>query len=333
MTKISDLIDESNQSVYVVAEIGINHNSDLKLAKKMIRAASLSGVDAVKFQTIIPEELFSKVDNPELFKMSNDWILSKKQHIELIKYANQNKIDFFSTPFGNKSVKMLRELHVKMIKIASSDMDNFDLLENSIQNKVPLVVSTGMSTFQEIAKTVEFIKNRKRKFILLHCNSAYPTKPEDVNLSSIPHLKKCFGVPVGYSDHTLGIDACVSSVMMGACMLEKHFTLDKDMKGPDQKLSGIPEEFKEMVERVRQVEKFLGKPRENYVKSEEQFREKMRKSIHVTQNLKKGTKIKKSMLSLVRPGTGIPPSMLDKIVGMVVQNDIKKGIMLKWTNF
>jgi len=266
MTKISKLMNGINDSVYVVAEIGINHNSDLKLAKKMIRAAAQSGVDAVKFQTFIPEELFSKIDNPELFKMSNDWVLSKKQHIELIKYANQNNVDFFSTPFGNKSVKMLRELQVKMIKIASSDMNNFDLLENSIKNKVPLVVSTGMSTFQEIAYTVEFIKNSKRKFVLLHCNSAYPTKPEDVNLSSIPFLKKCFGVPIGYSDHTLGIDACVSSVIMGACMLEKHFTLDKDMEGPDQKLSGIPEEFKEMVEKVRQVEKFVGIPRENFVK-------------------------------------------------------------------
>ena len=333
MSQIKNLFNNKLKSVYVVAEIGINHNGDTEIAKEMIESASRCGANAVKFQTLVPDELFSTSTNPKLFELSKDWILTKDQHIILKKYAEKHNLDFFSTPFGNKSIKLLRDIKIKMIKIASSDMDNFDLISKSLDLRVPLIVSTGMSTLAEIASTVQFLKQNNANFLLLHCNSSYPSKIEDANLHSIPYLKNMFSVPVGYSDHTIGNLACLTAVSLGACVLEKHFTLDKNMKGPDQKLSTDPKKFTELIKDVKRIKKSLGTPRYMVNKSETNFRQNMRKSIAAKTHLKRGVKITPSMLNLIRPGTGISPKFLNNLSGMTIKKDVKAGHLLSWTDF
>jgi len=325
-------IGEKNP-VYIVAEAGINHNSDMKIAKEMIKIASKCGADAIKFQTIIPDELFSERINPDLYKMSKKWFLNKKQHTELLNYAKKNKIEFFSTPFGNKSINILREVGVKLLKIASGDLDNKELINQAASLGIPIIISSGMSTIKEIATTVNFLKKKKHKFILLHCNSSYPTPSEDANLLTIPFLKQKFRVPVGYSDHTQGIEACLAAVSLGAILIEKHFTLNKNMEGPDQKLSSDPIEFGELVKAIRTTEKMIGTHRNGVTNSEKKFRKLMRKSVGTARDLTKGTKIKKSDLTLFRPGTGINPKMLEKLVGKTVKKSVKKGQLVEWNMF
>jgi len=324
---------EYNKPVYIVAEAGINHNGDLKLAKKMIESASKCGADAIKFQTIFPEELFSQKLNPELYSLIQKLSFNKKQHIELKKFAIKNKIEFFSTPVGIKSTKLLHDIKVNVIKIASGELTNFQLIKYIAKSKTPMIISTGMSKIDEIKSVVEIVKNENCQFMLLHTTSSYPTSPNEANLSSISFLREKFGVPVGYSDHTLGIDACLAAIPLGACLIEKHFTLNKNFEGPDHKLSADEGELKELVTKSKLIKKFLGKPRSDVTKSEKKFRKLMRKSIVTKTNITKGTKIKKSMLTFLRPGTGIPPFMIDKIVGKKIKQDIKKGMLLQQNMF
>jgi N,N'-diacetyllegionaminate synthase len=332
MEKIQSVINLKNKSTYIVAEIGINHNGDIELAKKMIDAAKKAGADAVKFQNFRPDEIFAK-ENLELYNLVNKWALNKKDLSQLKNYAIKTKIEFFSTPFGKDGVKNLEELKVKAIKIASSDLDNFQLLDDCIKVKIPLIISTGMSTVGEIFETVEYLKEKKAQFMLLHCISCYPTIKKDANLTTIRYLKEIFQEPIGYSDHTLGIEACVAAVTLGAKMVEKHFTIDNNLEGPDQKISSNPIEFKKMVKGIRSVEKLLGEHRTNIYDCEIPFRNNMRKSVHAKKNLKKGERITKSMLTLVRPKKDIPPKMLDNITGMKVKRNIKKGSPITWLDF
>ena len=320
-------------STYLIAEAGINHNGDFNIAKKMIESAAASGANGIKFQTINPDELFSKNINSELYELSKDWILTKKDHLELQKYSKKNKIDFFSTPFGLKSAKLLQEIKVPIIKIASGEITNHNLIKYLSKMKIPMLVSTGMTTISEIAEVVELIKQYDCPFTLLHCVSSYPTLAKDANLSTIQYLKNTFKVPVGFSDHTTGIEVSLAAVALGASVIEKHFTLDKNMPGPDQKLSLNPSEFLQLSEKTRLIEKSLGTPRSNVIKSEIRFRENMRKSLGIKSDLTAGTKLKHSMISLFRPGTGIPPNMINNIVGRTVNKPIKAGTLLSWDDF
>ena len=323
----------SGNSVYVVAEAGINHNGDINIAKKMIEAAAKAGADAIKFQTIFSEELFSKKLNPELYDLIKQWSFNKREHIELKKHAEKNGIDFFSTPVGKKSAKLLREIGVKCIKIASGELTNHELIKNVAKMKKPMIISTGMSTMSEIMDTVNLVRQENCPFALLHCNAAYPSPHEDVNLSNINYLQEMFDVPIGFSDHTIGDEACLAAVSMGASIIEKHFTLDKNMEGPDQKLSADVAEFTNLVSKIRIIEKLRGSPRTGPTKSEMKFRKLMRKSVCAATNIPHGTKLKKPMLTLVRPGTGIPPTMLDQLIGMTIKKDIKKGTLIDWKMF
>ncbi|RZD44666.1 MAG: N-acetylneuraminate synthase [Thaumarchaeota archaeon] len=322
-----------NYPVFIIAEAGINHNGDINIAKKLIKEASNCGADAVKFQTIITDELFSKKLNPELYELVNKWVLSKRDHLILMDYAKKNKIEFFSTPMGKKTTKLLVSLNISAIKIASGDLDYHEFLKYVAKTKSPMIISTGMSKISEIASAVEIIKSENCKFALLHCNSSYPTPIEDANLSTIPYLQKMFDVPIGYSDHTDGIDACIGAVALGANILEKHFTLDKEMDGPDQKLSADPKEFSELIRKTRFMEKALGKPRSNITKSEQKFVKRMRKSIGVSKNIPAKTKITKSMLTAFRPGNGISPTMIEHIVGLKTKKAIDKDTQLSWDMF
>ena len=321
------------KTTYIIAEAGINHNGDIEIAKKMIEKAALSGANAIKFQTIIPDELFSNTINSKLYSMSKSWILTKKDHVELQKHCKKNKIDFFSTPFGLKSAKILQDIKVPIIKIASGEVTNFELITCISKMKIHMLVSTGMTSFSEIAKVVEVIKKFNCPFTLLHCISSYPTHSKDANLSTIPYLKKIFDVPVGFSDHTTGIDVSLAAIALGATVIEKHFTLDKNMDGPDQKLSLDPSELTLLVKKTRMIEKSLGTPRSSIFDVEIKFRNNMRKSLGASQNIPANTIIKSSMITMFRPGTGISPDMKNNIIGMKTRKMIKKGTHLKWDDF
>lgn len=331
--KIGKIEVGKGHPVFVVAEAGINHNGDMETAKKMIESAVECGANGIKFQTLLPEELFSENLNPEWFEMIKKWSFNKKQHLELFNHAKKNKIEFFSTPVGIKTAKLLKDIKINCIKIASGEMTNYQLVETVAKMHLPMIVSTGMSTLSEISKTVEVIRREGCEFALLHCNASYPSPVEDSNLQTIPYLEQMFGVPVGYSDHTVGSDVCVGAVSLGACIVEKHFTLDKEMDGPDHKLSADPQELTELVNKIRTIEKALGSIRKGPTKSEEKFKKLMRKSIAVSTNISAGTKIKKSMLALIRPGTGIPPIYINDLVGITLKKDVKKGSLLSWDMF
>jgi len=320
-------------SVYVIAEAGINHNSDIQIAKKMIESASKCGANAIKFQTFTPDELFSELINPELYNLSKTWVLTKSDHIELQKYAKKNKIDFFSTPCGIKSANLLKKIKVPFIKIASGELTNLDLIDYISKMKIPMMISTGMTSISEISKVVEIVQSNNCPFSLLHCISSYPAKHSDANLSTIPQLQKTFDIPVGFSDHSLGIDISLAAVALGATIIEKHFTLDKNMPGPDQKLSIDPNELSNLVKKIRIIEKAMGSSRKTVFKTEESFRKNMRKSLGAAQNIPVNTIIKRSMITSFRPGTGIPPYLIDEFIGRKTKKTIKKGSLLNWDFF
>jgi N,N'-diacetyllegionaminate synthase len=320
-------------SVYVIAEAGINHNSDIQIAKKMIETASKCGADAIKFQTFTPDELFSELINPELYNLSKTWVLTKNDHIELQKHAKKNKIDFFSTPCGIKSANLLKKIKVPFIKIASGELTNLELIDYISKMKIPMMISTGMTSISEISKVVEIVQSNNCPFSLLHCISSYPAKYSDANLLTIPQLQKTFDMPVGFSDHTLGIDISLAAVALGATIIEKHFTLDKNMNGPDQKLSIDPTELSDLVKKIRVIEKAMGNSRKTVFKTEESFRKNMRKSLGTTQNIEANTIIKRSMITSFRPGTGISPQLIDEFIGRKTKKPIKKGSLLNWDFF
>ena len=200
---------------YIVAEAGINHNSDIEIAKKMIEIAAQCGANAIKFQTFTPDELFSEAVNPELYNLSKTWVLNKKDHIELQKHAKKNKIDFFSTPCGIKSANLLKKLKVPFMKIASGELTNLELIDHISKMQIPMMISTGMTSISEISKVIEIVQTNKCEFSLLHCVSSYPAKSSDANLSTIPQLRNMFNVPVGFSDHTVGVDVSLAAVALG----------------------------------------------------------------------------------------------------------------------
>ena len=325
---IGKKIINDHSPTYIIAEAGINHNGDMHIANEMIEIAAKCGVDAIKFQSFEPQELFSEYLSKDIFDFAKTLHISKKQHVKLKRKAEKLGLDFISTPSGKNSLKILKNLKVKAIKIASPDFDDVELLSMAAKTKIPLIVSTGMSTFSEIVTAVETLKNENATFCLLHCNSSYPSSIKDANLNTILYFKKVFDVPIGYSDHTLGLDACLTAVSMGAKIIEKHFTLDKNMDGPDQKLSSDPKEIKELISKIRTIEKLQGHARSNVTDSEKKFRKLMRKSLAINKDVKAGTKITKNMLMSIRPGTGIPPTQINHIIGITLKKDIKKDTLL-----
>lgn len=320
--------------VYIVAEIGINHNCNLEIAKRMIESAAECGADAVKVQTFFPEEEFSEKLDPKLYNLVKQWSFTRiKDNLELKRHAQKFGIEFFSTPDGIRSAKLLKKVGMNCYKIASGSITNIPLIKTIAKLGKPMIISTGMTTLSEIAYVAEIVREHNCPFALLHVNSSYPTPIEDANLSTIQYLQKMFKVPIGYSDHIMGNDVCLAAVSLGACIIEKHFTLDKNMEGPDQKLSADPDDFRDLVTKIRLIEKSIGTPRAGVTKSEKKFFRPMRFSLGAAKDIPAGTKIKSSMLCTFRPASGIPPTMLDHIVGMTVKKDVKKDTMLTWDIF
>lgn len=327
---------------FIIAEAGVNHNGSLDLAKKLVDVAKIAGVDAVKFQTFKAEDVVTKSagmaeyqkkntgKNESQLEMIKKFELSYKDFLELKKYCDNKKIVFLSTPHTQDAVDFLDSI-MPLYKIGSGDLTNLLFLKKVANKKKLIILSTGMANILEVKKAIETIKNcGNNQIIILHCTTNYPCPAEEVNLKAMITLQKEFNLPVGYSDHTEGILASIMAVSMGACVLEKHFTLDKNLSGPDHKASLNPQELKEMVLAVRSVEKFLGNGVKKPTKSEEKIKKIVRKSIVAKIDIKKGQKISLENIAFKRPGTGISPEFASNIIGKTVKKDIKKEELISW---
>ena len=323
-------------SVFIIAEAGVNHNGSVDLAKKLIDVASISGADAVKFQTFKAKNLVventKKADyqkqttdaSESQFDMLKKLELDAETHKGLIAYCQEKNIMFLSTPFDHESIDLLCDLGLKIFKVPSGEITNLTYLRyvGSLNKRV--ILSTGMSNLEEVGDALNILINAgtsKDNITVLHANTMYPTPMEDVNLNAMLTIQKEFGVAVGYSDHTLGIEVDIAAVAMGASCIEKHFTLDKTMDGPDHKASLGPEELKAMVSAIRNIEKALGSSEKKPSPSETVNKEVVRKSIVAKTNINKGDILDENNLCVKRPGSGVSPMKWDEVIGTISSND------------
>lgn len=314
--------------VLIIAEAGVNHNGSVDNAKSMIDAAADAGADIIKFQTFKSEELVTKDaskasyqeentgNNDSQLSMLKKLELSESDHIELKNYCQKRGIEFLSTPFDMESIGYLNELGISLWKIPSGEITNYPYLAKIASTGKPIIMSTGMSTIEEIEDAMRVLRDNGAKSIsLLHCNTQYPTPFTDVNLNVMNTLKESFDVEVGYSDHTLGIEVPIAAVAMGASIIEKHFTLDRNMQGPDHKASLEPQELKTMVDSIRNIEMALGECEKKPTSSELENRNVARKSIVARKEIKKGDIFTEENITTKRPGTGISPMRWNEILG------------------
>ncbi|AAB99068.1 TPA: N-acetylneuraminate synthase [Methanocaldococcus jannaschii] len=327
--KIGDRYVGKGEPTFIIAEGGLNHNGDIDIGKELVKEAKKCGADAIKFQSYHTEDFISK--KSEYYELFKSLELSEEEFYELKEYAEKIGIMFISTPLDLKYVDILNKMNVPAFKIASGDLTFYPLLEKVAKTGKPVILSTGMSDIGEIWEAVKVLENNGcRDIILLHCISSYPTPYEDVNLNAIKTLKSIFNIPVGYSDHTLGILAPVVSVALGADVIEKHFTLDKNMEGPDHALSADPEEFKEMVNNIRLVEKMLGSGEKIPMPSERDVIVEARRSIVAKRNIKKGEYLSVDNISFKRPGRGIETKYLSIILNRKIKNDKEEDDIIYW---
>ena len=328
-------------SVFIIAEAGVNHNGSIELAKKLIDVAYEAGVDAVKFQTFKATNLVSKDakkadyqvkniddgDDDSQYNMLKKLELDIDTHKELISYCDSKDIMFLSTPFDHDSIDLLDSLELKIFKIPSGEITNLPYLRHigSLQKQV--ILSTGMANIGEIEDALDILIEAgtlKENIKVLHANTMYPTPMEDVNLNAMVTIGNTFNVEYGYSDHTLGIEVPTSAVAMGASCIEKHFTLDKTMSGPDHKASLDPNELKAMVKAIRNIELAMGDGIKKPSKSETPNIEVVRKSIVASLNIKKGEIFTEENLAIKRPASGISPMRWDSIIGTIAQKDYQE---------
>lgn len=319
------------QSTFIIAEIGLNHNGEIDLAKKMVKEAKRCGANAAKFQMFNTEELYSR--EHDHFEMFDSLQFSNEEWQEIRDFAEKEDMLFTASVFDKDSADFLHELESPMFKVASGDLTHIPLLDHISKKKKPTVISTGLSNISEVEEAVNtFHSNDNHNFSLLHCVSNYPSSLENLNLNVIETLKRAFGVPVGFSDHTLGKTAPVTAVALGADIIEKHFTLDREMEGPDQELSLPPDMFKDMVENIRGIEKGLGNGIKKPVEGEEMIKN-ARRGITVRNTIEKGEKITEEDLKITRPERGIEPKFYDVVVGKKAEKTIEKDEPLKWSHF
>ena len=330
---------------YIIAEIGANHNGEMDLAIKMIDAAKSCGCDAVKFQSWTPDSLIAKEeydrnqeynDSPKkhfgsLKEMVEKYYLRPEQHSELKNYCDKIGIEFCSTPFSEDEADLLEELGVNFYKVASMDINNPRLLKHVAEKNKPIILSTGMSTLAEIENAIKTIESEgNHQIILLHCVAIYPPAYEDINLNNIPMLRQTFGYPIGFSDHSVGVSIPLASVALGSCVIEKHFTFDKNMPGWDHEVSANPEDMKVIVEESRNIAKALGTYRRVVNQAEEEKKLKFRRSVVVNRDLKKGLSLTAEDLVFKRPGTGIRPDEVNYVIGRTLKKDISCDELLRW---
>jgi sialic acid synthase SpsE len=334
---------------YIIAEIGANHNGDITLAKKLIDSAKECGADAVKFQSWKPgsieaKEVYEKNQSyndgdggkkhfGSLKEMVEKYYLRDEQHIELSNYCKTIGIDFCSTPFSIEEVDLLQQLDVPFFKTASMDINNFDLLKHMASYNKPIILSTGMSTIGEIERAIKTIEDAgNNQIIILHCISIYPPKYEDINLNNIPMLQKVFDYPIGFSDHSIGTSIPLASIALGSCIIEKHFTLDKDMPGWDHQISASPTELREIVKEGKNIQIALGSFKRIISEDEKEKKDKFRRSVVTSKQLFEGHIIKKEDLAVKRPGTGIQPEEVIYLLGRKLKRDLGEDELLNWSD-
>lgn len=329
----------------IIAEAGVNHNGDIAKAKALIDKGAEAGVDFVKFQTFKAGNLVTKQakraayqdkntqDNDSQYEMLKKLELSQAVHQELIDYCVQKGVQFLSTGFDFESLEFLAGLGITIAKVPSGEITNLPYLRKVATLFPEVILSTGMATITEIKDAVKVLTDNgvsKDKITILHCNTEYPTPMEDVNLKAMLHIQRELGVPVGYSDHTLGIEVPIVAVALGATVIEKHFTLDKTLPGPDHKASLEPEELKAMVMAIRNVEKAIGGSGLKEVsKSEAKNKPIARKSIVATKTIKKGDLFSVENLTVKRPGTGISPMQWDNVIGKTAKKDFEEDDLIE----
>lgn len=324
----------SENPVYIIAEIGINHNGDLETAKKMVQSAWELGADAVKFQTFTAQNIMTKSagaaahlevgsGKEDVYSFVQRISLSPDDHRDLYSACQDLGISFLSTPFGTDSVDLLEELGVSAYKVASMDLDNLPLLEYIAGKGKPIFMSTGMGLLGEVERALNTIYSTgNNQVVVLHCTSLYPPPADGINLLAMNTMRSAFDVPVGYSDHTVGVAVPLAAVALGACVIEKHFTLDKNMTGPDHAVSCDPPEFQRLVSEIRDIEKALGSPVKKPVREEWDMRCNFRRSIVAAVNIPDGAAIERDMVTFKRPGSGISPMNLQWVIGRTTNKPI-----------
>lgn len=315
--------------VFVIAEAGINHNGDRALARRLVEVSAAAGADAVKFQSFTADGLISRRD-PD-FERIRALELPRELHPELAKLAEEQGIMFLSSAFAEADVDFLDALGVPAFKIASCELTNLPLLEYVATRGKPVILSTGFATLGEIEAALNaLVRGGNPPVVLLHCVSLYPAPYDVMNLRSIPTLKRAFGLPVGLSDHSLGLAVSLAAVALGACVIERHATVDRQLPGFDHQASIDPDGLAQLVASVRAVEQALGSPGKPISEAEAKLALVMRKSLVAERPLRKGDVIDARALAAKRPGTGLPPSLQSRIVGKTVRRDIEAGELLRW---
>jgi N,N'-diacetyllegionaminate synthase len=333
----------------IIAEAGVNHNGDINIAKRLIDAAADAGVDYVKFQTFKADRLVSPSAQKAKYQIENDTSncdsqlnmlkkleLSDADHKDLISYCKLKNINFFSTAFDEEGISYLSSLNFDMFKIPSGELTNYPYLKAIAKTGLPVILSTGMANLDEIEKSINVLVSygtKKSEITVLHCNTEYPTPMIDVNLKAMLTIKEKLGVSIGYSDHTLGLEVPIAAVALGAKIIEKHFTLDRSLKGPDHKASLEPNELKEMVIAIRNIEMAIsGNGLKEASLSEKKNIHIARKSIHLSKDLKSGSIINEQDIISLRPGDGICTMNWENIIGKQVNKDLKKFTKLTLTD-
>lgn len=327
---------------FIIAEAGVNHNGSIELAKKLIEKAAWAGADAVKFQSFKAEKLVSKKaekaeyqkqttgEDENQFQMIKKLELDYNKHEELIECCKENNIIFLSSAFDLDSIDLLHKLNINIWKIPSGEIINLPYLKKIGSLKEKVILSTGMANLGEIEDAIRILKEAGTEDItVLHCNTEYPTPMEDVNLNAMNTIKEAFKVKVGYSDHTLGIEIPIAAVALGAETIEKHFTLDKTMEGPDHRASLGPEELKAMVDAIRNIEKAMGNGIKQPSKSEFKNKAIARKSIVAIKNIKAGEVFTEDNLGIKRPGTGINPMEWERVLGKIAKKDFEEDELIE----
>lgn len=340
-------------ATFIIAEAGVNHNGDDDKALKLVEVASQAGADAVKFQTFSAAKLVrpgaAKAEyqqratgNGDQFDMLKALEMSELLHEKLILRCRELGIEFMSTAFDDDALDMLVSLGVSRLKAPSGEITNLPFLRKMASTGLPIILSTGMATLEEVKEAVSVLDaiwqshdidyRLNGQLTILHCTSNYPAEPEDVNLSAMATMHRETGLPVGYSDHTLGIAISTAAVAMGARVIEKHFTLDRSLPGPDHKASLEPSDLKDLVNSIRQVEAAMGDGIKKPRASELPVRDLVRRSVTAVRDIESGGKLDGDNIALLRPGNGIPPGEMDNVLGRSVSRVVKAGEAISWTD-
>jgi N,N'-diacetyllegionaminate synthase len=336
---------------FIIAEAGVNHNGDEKMALALVEAAAKSGADAVKFQTFSADKVVRKgaetagyqkqaTGESDQHAMLKSLEMSQTLHQRLFDHCTQVGIEFMSTAFDEEALDFLVALGIKRIKVPSGEITNAPLLRHMAGKRLPLIVSTGMADLNEVVAAVDIIRQTRtakglvepltKMVTILHCTSNYPTDSADVNLRALKTMAQATGLPVGYSDHTLGLAVSTAAVALGATVIEKHFTLDRELPGPDHKASLEPDQLDALVRQIRDVEVALGSDVKAPTASELPVRDLVRRSVTTVRSIAKGEAIAATDIALLRPGTGIPPAQLDAAIGRRAARDIAADETLQW---